>query len=91
MLISACLQGNLANQQKVVVVDPVRDSVESALKQRLSEYSSQNQYLLVAGTFNVNGKVPGNESLLPWLFPDTGERSLADAFHGLRLTGTYRR
>ncbi|KAK9894329.1 DNase I-like protein [Cystobasidium minutum MCA 4210] len=71
MAIDALL-GNLAGQQKVVVVDPIRDSVESALRHRESEYSSKTSCAIFCGTFNVNGKSPGQESYLPWLFPDTG-------------------
>lgn len=54
----------------MVVVDPVRDSIDSALLHREPEYTSQTSYSIFVGTFNVNGKVPGSESLLPWLFPD---------------------
>lgn len=67
------LLGNMTNQQKVVVVDPVRDSVDSALRHRAPEYSSQAEYSIMCGTFNVNGKVPGDESILPWLFPKSSE------------------
>lgn len=69
----------MAGQDKVVVVDPVRDSVESALMHRAPEYSSESSYVIFAGTFNVNGKVPGTESLLPWLFPESG----APGFNGI--------
>lgn len=63
----------MTNQQKVVVVDPVRDNVDSALAHRASEYTSKRQYTIFCGTFNVNGKIPGNESLLSWLFPDPSQ------------------
>lgn len=69
---NASQQGNLAGQQKVVVVDPIRDSVESALRHRESEYLSQTSCAIFCGTFNVNGKSPGQESYLPWLFPEPG-------------------
>ena len=55
-----------------MVVDPVRDNVDSALRHRESEFTSETTYSLFCGTFNVNGKIPGSESLLPWLFPDSG-------------------
>lgn len=71
--LSCRYQGNLAGQQKVVVVDPIRDSVESALRHRESEYLSQSSCVIFCGTFNVNGKSPGQESFLPWLFPEPGK------------------
>lgn len=75
-LSSRASQGNLAGQQKVVVVDPIRDSVESALRHRESEYLSQTSCAIFCGTFNVNGKSPGQESYLPWLFPEPGEHNV---------------
>ena len=69
-LIRFAMQGHLPNQAKVVVVDPIRDSVDSALSHRQGEFTSETMYTVFCGTFNVNGKVPGSESLLPWLFPD---------------------
>lgn len=56
----------------MVVVDPIRDSVESALKHREPEYLSQSTCAIFCGTFNVNGKAPGQENFLPWLFPENG-------------------
>ena len=63
------LLGNLNGQQKVVVFDPVHDAVHQALESRASEYSSYSNSTILVGTFNLNGKPPGSESLLPWLVP----------------------
>lgn len=61
--------GNMSNQKQVIIFDPIHDSVRAALEQRLSEYSTTRQCTIFAGTWNVNGKAPSSESLLPWLFP----------------------
>ncbi|KAH9939988.1 DNase I-like protein [Amylocystis lapponica] len=61
--------GNLSNQKAVTIYDPIHDSVRSALEHRLSEYSTAKQCTIFAGTWNLNGKPPTSESLLPWLFP----------------------
>jgi len=65
------LLGNLSGQHKVIVFDPVHDAVHQALESRASEYSSYSNASLLIGTFNLNGKLPGSESLLPWLVPDS--------------------
>lgn len=39
------------------------------LLQRSSEFTSHNSINLFIGTYNLNGKSPSSESLLPWLFP----------------------
>ncbi|EPQ59096.1 DNase I-like protein [Gloeophyllum trabeum ATCC 11539] len=61
--------GNLSDQRQVTVFDPIHDSVRAALEQRLSEYSTTKQCTIFAGTWNLNGRPPSSESLLPWLFP----------------------
>lgn len=84
-------QGNLSNQQRVRLHDPVHEKLDEQLKARETEYSSfssQSNPLTLSpfhvrsdlhfptggniwvGTYNLNGKPPGSESLLPWLFPD---------------------
>ncbi|KAG5648880.1 hypothetical protein DXG03_000229 [Asterophora parasitica] len=61
--------GNLSNQRPVTIFDPIHDSVRAALEQRLSEYSTTKQVTIFTGTWNLNGRAPSSESLLPWLFP----------------------
>ncbi|TKY85699.1 hypothetical protein EX895_005239 [Sporisorium graminicola] len=72
------LLGNMANQKPVTVFDPVLDSVTAELNSRVDEYSSSRDISIFAGTYNLNGKAPG-ESLIPWLFPD-GEDQESDIF-----------
>lgn len=60
--------GNLSNQRQVSIFDPIHDSVRLELEKRLSEYSTTQECVIFAGTWNVNGRAP-SESLLPWLFP----------------------
>ncbi len=72
------LLGNMANQRPVAVFDPVLDSVTAELNSRVDEYSSSRNITIFAGTYNLNGKSPG-ESLIPWLFPD-GEENEPDIF-----------
>lgn len=67
------LLGNMANQRPVTVFDPVLDSVTAELNGRVDEYSSSRDITVFAGTYNLNGKAPG-ESLIPWLFPDGEDR-----------------
>ncbi|KAH8830391.1 SacI homology domain-containing protein [Flagelloscypha sp. PMI_526] len=64
--------GNMSNQRQVTIFDPVHDSVRFALQRRLPEYSSTQQCVIFAGTWNLNGRAPSSESLLPWLFPRDG-------------------
>jgi hypothetical protein len=61
--------GNMSNQRQVNIFDAIHDSVGKALQQRLSEYSTTQSCSIFAGTWNVNGRLPSSESLLPWLFP----------------------
>ncbi|SNX84307.1 related to phosphatidylinositol phosphate phosphatase [Melanopsichium pennsylvanicum] len=72
------LLGNMANQRPVTVFDPVLDSVTAELNARVDEYSSSRDISVFTGTYNLNGKAPG-ESLIPWLFPD-GEDCEPDLF-----------
>ncbi len=64
------LLGLMANQQAVRIIDIVHDAVEERLLDRLDEYSQLKQITIFTGTWNVNGRPPAGESLLPWLFPD---------------------
>ncbi|OCH92145.1 hypothetical protein OBBRIDRAFT_824865 [Obba rivulosa] len=63
--------GNLSTQKQVTIFDPIHDSVRVELERRLSEYSTTKHCILFVGTWNLNGKPPSSESLLPWLFPRT--------------------
>ncbi|EST05593.1 Endonuclease/exonuclease/phosphatase [Kalmanozyma brasiliensis GHG001] len=72
------LLGNMANQKPVTVFDPVLDSVTAELNARVDEYSSSRNISIFVGTFNLNGKAPG-EPLIPWLFPD-GQEQEPDIF-----------
>ncbi|PWN44254.1 hypothetical protein IE81DRAFT_27792 [Ceraceosorus guamensis] len=70
------LLGNLANQKPVSVYDPLNDSVSAELQDRLDEYSSTRELDIFVGTWNLAGRAPMGESLLPWLFPQgQGEAS----------------
>ncbi|ORY72560.1 SacI homology domain-domain-containing protein [Leucosporidium creatinivorum] len=66
------LLGHLANSQKIRVFNPINDQLRARLHERASEYTSHEDVTLWCGTYNLNGKAPGSESLLPWLFPQSG-------------------
>lgn len=68
------LLGNMANQRPVGVYDPLHDEVQARLVERLDEYSTTRDLSIFVGTWNLAGRGPMGESLLPWLFPD-GARS----------------
>ncbi|KAJ3478633.1 hypothetical protein NLI96_g9624 [Meripilus lineatus] len=61
--------GNLSSQRQVTIFDPIHDLVNETLQKRISEYSTTKQCTIHVGTWNVNGRPPSSESLLPWLFP----------------------
>ncbi|KAH8094819.1 inositol polyphosphate phosphatase [Cristinia sonorae] len=61
--------GNLSTQEQVTIFDPIHDLVNDALNRRLGEYSTTQPCTIFAGTWNLNGRPPSSESLLPWLFP----------------------
>ncbi|KAK7060444.1 Inositol-1,4,5-trisphosphate 5-phosphatase 1 [Paramarasmius palmivorus] len=60
--------GNMSSQRQVTIFDPIHDSVRAALEQRVHEYSSTKPCIIFTGTWNLNGRLPSSESLLPWLF-----------------------
>ncbi|KAK8861609.1 hypothetical protein IAR55_002432 [Kwoniella newhampshirensis] len=62
------LLGMMAGQRPVILFDPISDSVHSALKARVNEYSSTRVITIFSGTWNLNGKAP-DEALDSWLFP----------------------
>ncbi|THH26808.1 hypothetical protein EUX98_g7380 [Antrodiella citrinella] len=61
--------GNLSTQTQVTIFDPIHDLVDDAMHRRLEEYSTTQACTMFAGTWNLNGRPPSSESLLPWLFP----------------------
>ncbi|TCD69866.1 inositol polyphosphate 5-phosphatase [Steccherinum ochraceum] len=61
--------GNLSTQEQVTIFDPIHDIVNDAMSRRLGEYSTTQPCTVFAGTWNLNGRPPSSESLLPWLFP----------------------
>lgn len=68
-----CYQGHLSTSEMVRAFDPVNDAVREALEQRAAEFTTNERIVIWVGTFNLNGKGPGSESLLPWLFPQDEE------------------
>lgn len=66
------LLGHLATSQKIRVFDPVQDEVRLRLRNRRAEYETYGTETVWVGTWNLNGKGPGQESLLPWMFPTSG-------------------
>ncbi|GAA5957595.1 hypothetical protein JCM3765_001449 [Sporobolomyces pararoseus] len=63
------LLGNLATSRKVRIFDPLNDTLRSHLKARSNEYTTYHPTTVWVGTYNLNGKPPSGEDLLPWLFP----------------------
>ncbi|KAL7415255.1 Endonuclease/exonuclease/phosphatase [Mrakia frigida] len=73
------LLGMLADQRQIEIFDPVNQQLKRTLLQRAGEYSSTKNILVFTGTWNLNGKPPG-ESLLPWLFPSANSSNEPDIF-----------
>ncbi|GAA5878352.1 hypothetical protein JCM16303_002744 [Sporobolomyces ruberrimus] len=63
------LLGNLATSRKVRIFDPLNDTLRAQLKARSNEYTSSHSTTIWVGTYNLNGKPPSGEDLLPWMFP----------------------
>ncbi|GAA6063284.1 hypothetical protein JCM10212_004666 [Sporobolomyces blumeae] len=63
------LLGNLATSRKVRIFDPLNDTLRAMIQRRADEYTSYHPCTVWVGTFNLNGRSPGTESLLPWVFP----------------------
>lgn len=80
------LLGHLPASAKVRVFDPVQDEVRLRLRNRRGEYESRQNESIWVGTYNVNGKSPGSESLLPWLMPQGESRYLLAILQGRMLT-----
>lgn len=66
------LLGNMANQRSVEVYDPLHDGVAAELNARLDEFATKEELTVFTGTWNLNARPPGNQSLLPWLCADHG-------------------
>lgn len=73
------LLGNMANQRSVEVYDPLHDGVAAELNSRLDEFATKEEITVFTGTWNLNARPPGNESLLPWLCP-SGEEVEPDIY-----------
>lgn len=71
------LLGNLSSSQKIRVFNPLNDAVHATLMERASSYTSYETISIWVGTYNLNGKGPSTESLLPWLFPTPGTSHLS--------------
>ncbi|KAG0235499.1 inositol polyphosphate 5-phosphatase [Actinomortierella wolfii] len=61
------LLGKMGGQYPVVVHDPIHETVTSEMRARRNEYLQKTQIDVFVGTYNLNGKVAGGESLEPWL------------------------
>ncbi|KAK4053062.1 Inositol-1,4,5-trisphosphate 5-phosphatase 1 [Microbotryomycetes sp. JL201] len=66
------LLGNLASSQRVRVFNPINDLLHARLRERVQDFTSFEDVTLWVGTYNLNGKGPSSESLLPWFFPNSG-------------------
>ncbi|GAA5845709.1 hypothetical protein JCM9279_006079 [Rhodotorula babjevae] len=66
------LLGNLATSRKVRIFNPIDDTLRAQLRTRADEFTAHEPATIWVGTYNLNGKAPGSESLLPWLFPVDG-------------------
>ncbi|GAA5989221.1 hypothetical protein JCM10908_001213 [Rhodotorula pacifica] len=66
------LLGNLATSRRVRIFNPVHKALRAQLREHEHEFTSYSTETIWVGTYNLNGKPPSNESLLPWLFPTEG-------------------
>lgn len=71
------LLGRTEGQRRVVLFDPINDYVTIELKRRASEFSSNRNIKVFAGTFNLNGVVC-QQDLSDWLFPEDGGKDVPD-------------
>lgn len=71
-------QGNLATSRRVRIYNPIHESLRSQLRDREHEFTTYDTETIWVGTYNLNGRPPSDESLLPWLFPTAGERDPSD-------------
>lgn len=66
------LLGNLATSRKVRIFNPIHDTLRAQLRARAADFTSYEPTTIWVGTYNLNGRPPGSESLLPWLIPVEG-------------------
>lgn len=66
------LLGNLATSRRVGIYNPIHESLRSQLRDREHEFTTYDTETIWVGTYNLNGRPPSDESLLPWLFPTAG-------------------
>ncbi|BGP30041.1 Inositol-1,4,5-trisphosphate 5-phosphatase 1 [Rhodotorula toruloides] len=66
------LLGNLATSRKVRIFNPIHDTLRARLRERASEFTTSEPTTIWVGTYNLNGKSPGEESLMDWMFPVDG-------------------
>lgn len=67
------LLGNMANQRPVSVFDPIHDTINAELNERLDEFSTPTEVTVYTGTWNLAGRGPNGEDLQPFLFPTNDE------------------
>lgn len=61
------LLGKLSNQAVIRLHNPIREAVMKELRDRQAEFTSTTNVKVHIATWNVNGKQPLGESLVPWL------------------------
>ncbi|GAA5860538.1 hypothetical protein JCM3774_006201 [Rhodotorula dairenensis] len=66
------LLGNLTTSRRVRIFNPIHESLRAQLKEREHEFTTYATETIWVGTYNLNGRPPSDESLLPWLFPTAG-------------------
>lgn len=71
------LLGRTADQQQVVLHDPINDYVTMELNRRVGDFASTRTIKVFAGTFNLNG-VMSHDDLSGWLFPPDGNDEAPD-------------
>lgn len=73
------LLGKLGDRSEIRLFNPIREAVMQSLQSRFSEFAKIVSLKTHVATWNVNGKQPQGESLLPWLTFDSNS-SLADIY-----------
>lgn len=59
---------------KVKLYDPLHSTISYYLRQRRSTYTFERNISIFAGTFNLSGKLPSEEDLSGWIFPQPGRQ-----------------
>ncbi|KAL1916229.1 uncharacterized protein VTP21DRAFT_5846 [Calcarisporiella thermophila] len=60
--------GKLMSQKEIMIHDPIHEAVAKDLLTRAAEYTSTKKITIFTGTYNLNGKLLGTETLDPWLW-----------------------